>query len=1168
GYISGAVTRFLRSQPVEIISNDPNSSQTSPDDSRPPDPLAQADTSGGDADPHLSLAIVSQHRSSPTVAFWENCATDANVRPVEENKYLRRGSESKENEDNQGRREEQDGQVGNDGDAGLPLGAKIDPTGQGGIPESNNHENAESGSLMDDAPQKGLIEESNGECVTESESVSVATLDDHQKVDDTMTEIQVTDDDGEKDEEILEAEGSEVKLCTNSGFSPERLIKEEAGIQRGNTVQITQEEAEDCEAVLELLSEHKNKSEEETKAIENELLVCDKLSDMSKEELIMTEQALRDANDHVENLRAQVDIAEATNYPATCEQDRYSKAVTEGQQEENILTQLIICSEEAVESTGLHTSEFSDTEEDVVVTDMQTTTEFDVEEISDNENSVADQVEEEGLSSEVHNKGDSLEKNTSVTVNPKGETEEIGREFKNIPLPLIEGQLPLSQELNPQVCVETQGGVPEHNNELGPHENTTQWFLVAGNCEEIHITQLPEEVEDQDQESLKNSNTGADHLLGRQSWEERRHGTEERNFSFDLTEENQGGKEHLAQEIEEPSVAAEIQEPESSYSEEVTLLEHSMKTEIKHSDKEFETRDESAEEADKVAGDGQDGTEVAEFRKEEDSTVTAGDGNEPSRNVAVDEGVLITDGTLNFSEAQMERMTETSLCLESVHATSSLPDKITECEQSAETEAKLVEDHTVQIQDVGIDSEDYAYKEVEDDQMDDRNEGMPVQTAGEAAKFITGGIELSKHSETQETTNQCPDRAFEITTEIKMSTDDYVANIKDSPVISAEESGKRRTQSVESYAEDTSSSTRERLDVIDEDILDLWIETAMSDDTREVEQQEGSEPEPEKDTTVDLLKKEAGQVSQEDTLMESNSGESELVSDGETSSLALESGYMEQSFSEADLLKSTSCGSLDGMHDMVTMSEPATFSAFSAPNSKSQEAPMEVTAETVHSHFREKGEISQSKPYPDSGLSSPQASHLNQEFDHYQFKPNDESEQTKTVITAWKGTEGADDGRLVKSSPLFQFRQTKDDDESIEIIISSSSDEIKLIESERSTANSEGKGVNSDAFSLQVGSPVLDFTMQKSRIAVKSPHVRPPTNPRSLLQKPSMDPTPSSHVPAKGPAGVPLGGLGIGIKLPGLGAGFPVLKKTQRLVRGEDSNQTHSQVYLLLHPSP
>lgn len=71
---------------------------------------------------------------------------------------------------------------------------------------------------------------------------------------------------------------------------------------------------------------------------------------------------------------------------------------------------------------------------------------------------------------------------------------------------------------------------------------------------------------------------------------------------------------------------------------------------------------------------------------------------------------------------------------------------------------------------------------------------------------------------------------------------------------------------------------------------------------------------------------------------------------------------------------------------------------------------------------------------------------------------------------------------------------------------------------------------------LQVEGPILDFALQRSRIAVKNPRVRPPTDPRSLINMPSVDPTPSTPVSGKALPGVPLGGLGVGIKLPGRSA--------------------------------
>ncbi|KAG7282789.1 hypothetical protein CRUP_029997 [Coryphaenoides rupestris] len=79
---------------------------------------------------------------------------------------------------------------------------------------------------------------------------------------------------------------------------------------------------------------------------------------------------------------------------------------------------------------------------------------------------------------------------------------------------------------------------------------------------------------------------------------------------------------------------------------------------------------------------------------------------------------------------------------------------------------------------------------------------------------------------------------------------------------------------------------------------------------------------------------------------------------------------------------------------------------------------------------------------------------------------------------------------------------------------------------------------------------VLDLTVQKSRILVKNPSVRPPTDPRALLQMPSLEPSPS----APPLAGRPIGGLGVGIKLPGFGVGFPTLKKTMKVEKDADES--------------
>ncbi|XP_071212061.1 CAP-Gly domain-containing linker protein 1 [Salvelinus alpinus] len=98
---------------------------------------------------------------------------------------------------------------------------------------------------------------------------------------------------------------------------------------------------------------------------------------------------------------------------------------------------------------------------------------------------------------------------------------------------------------------------------------------------------------------------------------------------------------------------------------------------------------------------------------------------------------------------------------------------------------------------------------------------------------------------------------------------------------------------------------------------------------------------------------------------------------------------------------------------------------------------------------------------------------------------------------------------------------------------------------------------------LQFDASALDFTAQKSRIALKNPHVRPPRDPRTLLQMPSLTPSPSKptvHVPVRGPTGIPMRGMGgIGIKLPGFGAGPPILRKTGMGVRGENNTENIPQ---------
>ncbi|XP_041830477.1 trichohyalin [Melanotaenia boesemani] len=1081
---------------------------------------------------------------------------------------------------------------------------------QSETPENNEeHLNTGLGNLTEYAIIAGVeISDAEG-------GVEERTHDDHQKLLETIAEIQVTEDKREKDEGDWKEEESEAKLCTFTDLRPEEkdsILRAEVGMEK-----LTQEKAKNYETEVKrvpVLTIKEEKEEEEEDIDKGE--VEDKyISDNDEDE---EEEEEEEDDDEEEEEETDEDIYEeeeeeasnkTTNNNTKEERlEQISRVFTEVWEEESNLSQSVTCSKVVIENTHHHNTEFTDMQEDVV-TSVQTTTEKDLStaEMSEGEKFVDnDQVEEERLSSEVDNKGVCMEKVstiTLVTVNPEGETkQEISNEFKNIPLQFTEGQIALSQERNTQVCEEAQEGIPEYNNELEPDENTTQWLLERGNYKEIQITQLPEEEESVDQESFKNKGTGAHCLLLGERLKEKQDSTEESECSSDLVVEEHSEKLQLLE--EELCTAAEIQESGLSFGErEVNLSDSSMKTDIG-----------SSGEADKITEELQDGTEVAEFRMDEDFNEASGDSHETDGATAADEGVRFAGKTLKFLEADILEMTEVRFCQESVYAThtehnnSRTPSQPEE--HSDKTEPKLLDDRTAEIQDVVTDTEDkdYADGEEKEDETQDKNETTHLQVAGMAAELITRQkdgekteSELSQHYDSQELKSQSPYRAYELNeTEI---TDAEAADKSKTnkpellPVMSAEETTKHVTQSEEIYTEETTSLITEHQDVIDEDILDLWIETAMSEDTLE---QHVSESEPQTDTMADPLNEEPD-ISEMEKPMELNSGESELASDTETSSSALQFGYLDQSFSETEQMKLISTSSLQGMQDML-----ATMSEFSASSPESLGVQMEETAETLASYLREEGTVSETRSDPNSGVSSPETQHPNQESAKSEEKPDEGTEAGMEVaVRACRDTEETDLGSKIKMSPLFQAKTKNIEDEPLETM-SDLSDEIKLSESgqckgdaeasleecgshDKPWTESEMKMLSQDEVDCrrsedvtesspepsraevvedqatksedqnEVDSPALDFTVRKSRIAVKNPRTRPPTNHRSLLHKPSLDPTPPSHLPVKVPTGVPLGGLGIGIKLPGLGAGLPVLKKTQRVVRDDNSHEAHPQ---------
>ncbi|XP_035853253.1 uncharacterized protein si:ch211-136m16.8 isoform X2 [Sander lucioperca] len=1139
--------------------------------------------------------------------------------------------------------------------------------------ENEEHTNTRSQRLKGDAMCEDMEESGRN---TGAEEVSM-TVDDHQKMDETIPVKEEDDKMQHEHKQDLVAEDIEVELCTIKDLSvkdEDNMHIEEAKLQRNEAdTAVTHEEAEYSDSVQQLASQNENKSDEAATQVENQLSVCEELSDdgrdfkgdpgftslhvdlqmtydksaiVSEEEVIVVEQenVMLDEGAVIE----EENMNEAANNQTTDEapeQEDDIRTVGENGQEEDNLTEHEEVTQNA--KTEPHTAEFADREQEDVAKDaeVQTTTREadDVETeshgtvIEEKSDVTAAHISvEERLSSEVRNKENIMEigcTTTSATEKPEGETrQEMTEKLKNIPLGICEGLVVVSQELNSPTCEETQGGVPEYNNEPGPEENTTQRFLEEGDCEEIQGSQLPEEVASKEPESLQNSafSTEADYLLVREHMEEKQESPQDIKSSFEAG---------LPHETEKPLVEVVIQESGHLLAEEEgQLLVDLMKTGIEHL--KFESDVGLPDESDKAQG-GPEGL-LVEFEIDEelhDSRVAdaAGDGSETPGAVTAEEEVGFADET--FLEVKEQKITETSFFQESVDAidseqnsnmTPSSLEDITKSgllKQSDETEPELLED--VEMQDAGIDMEEMGNGVEEDageDEKQNKNEILHLQVAEMAES------ESYRPVESLQTENQLSDEALEISNEeglTEAAGESKTAESKPKDLtLSTEEVAKHVTESEGSCAEETVRSISGHQDVIDEEILDLWIQTALSEDTGGIKHKE----EPEPGHQMEPSNQEQDEISsvqtekEKEQLLEFNSRESELVSDTEMSSSTVESGFLDQSLckwgiqnSETQLLKTSSTLSFPGIYDMLAnVSESANISELSPQQfiSGSPDKLLEKAAETAQSYLKEEDLITERGFHPDTGVTPPEASHLNQESDKSQEKT--EEVETKTgsqkevdaEVTDWTDTKEAEVKPMTEMSTLFKVEKTKAEDESLEITVSDSLDQIKHTESGRSRSISEASleeeivltesGLKGDTCTesksklpsldkpqpgwsediaeslpglnraevaeqpttkdlMEVDTAVLDFTVQRSRISVKNPRVRPPKDPRSLLHKPSVDPTPSSHLSAKVLTGVPLKGLGIGIKLPGLGAGFPVLKKTQRVVSDECSPETLSQ---------
>ncbi len=904
------------------------------------------------------------------------------------------------------------------------------------------------------------VEEGERKANIEEETKTAISPDDPQQMDETMTKIQVKEEEDIK----MHHEDKEVDLSFTS--LPVELQMPE------NKSRVVSED----ELIVEPVMAHKNVSVEDTKERDN-----------GKEQGAVTEE---------EN------VYEAANNQATdemLEQEDDSKSFREEDQGEDTATGHV-CKEKVVQDpqTELHTLEFTDTtvqtktgETDDVETESYheemdeqydiATTDIPVHErLFDKE-----QVEEEGNSSEVCNTASHMEEAGTITstVKPGGETEqEMSGEFKNIPLGIFEGRPVVLQELNSPTCEGTQERVPEYNNEPGPDENTTQRFLEEGHYEEILTVQLPEEVGSKELESLQNSDSGSevDYLLEREHIEEEQESRDDIKNDIDLDVKEHTGILFLTDAGLPQETKISLSEPltqelgHSFEEEEEKLLVCPMKTTIKHSEEEFEMHVGLTDESDKKTKEPQNVSEelLVEFEtdeglsdfKEADAAVA---GLETAAAVAAE-----NEEILNSLENEVKKMIEVSYFEDSEDAinleknsneTQSLLEDFAESgflKQSIEPEPKLPEDRTAGLENSGMDIEETG-DGVEDKaiagEVQNKNEMeiINLQVAGPAAELTTESDEkedtLIAESESLETQNELPGESVENSNKEPEAADESVTSESKTKDLSEVSAGE--TESEGCYAEETIIPISGRQDLIDDEILDLWIETAMSEDTDGIKQQDGMEPGREMDAEMESSNEEQEQMSSMQTedkeqFAESNTEESELVSDTDISSSTAESGFLDKS----------STGPLQAIHDM---SDDISELSTQQPDFASHDILMEETAKTGQSCANEENSVTETGFHPDSRIPSSEARDLDLESNESQEKTDEETGSQKGIeaevidierITEWKDTEEADVKSLTEMSALFEVEEKEDKDEET---VSDSLDKIAHTDSGKSRSSSE-----------------------------------------------------------------------------------------------------------------
>ncbi|XP_041671596.1 uncharacterized protein si:ch211-136m16.8 [Cheilinus undulatus] len=1235
-FITGAVNRLLRSEPGNTDSKDSNCLQESTVDGE----LAECSHEGGEAnirevDEEQPVTTTSLLSSSQPAVAWELCTTEIDLGRDENSKRFETKKESERDEDT---KEEEVSKMGND-KSGLILKDEEKKDDLLTLEQDDMPKNEKSDECLEMRSQIHM-DDAMGENLScaKGEAEWEMSLNVQQIMEETQPRIQYKVEDDEHD---VVADDNQKKSCTITEKASMHI--EELSVQKNETDLLKKhEEVESSDGVLMPASEKEMESGVGAVQVEKQLSAQEKISNddllvaynksitVHEDELVaigkehvMTprneseksedvkeeDERSMDKNDLAAVIQEEDETKTENNQALreVLEQEENSQEVPEDNNSNDQIIEFVLNvqiepltnekQEEVAKDTSVQTR--------LTETDCRETESYDTLINTNVGVTSSDYSAFERFLDEYEEQEDIKESNfreahtaSSVTVKPDIETgQEQSGELKKTPEGILEGHSVVSEELNPPSCEEVQEGVPEHNNEPGPDENTTQRFLEVGDSKEVQTTQLPEEVESRETGSLQNSGCSAevDCLLVQEHMKDTQEKKETSKSNFDLVGAG------LTQEPVEPIIEQLLQEkgPFSAEEDRKSMVT-SMTTGIEPAEKESVSDFGFTNEKD---------------LQNEELLVEMAEGPSKEADAARDGFLamekMLVEETLKLLEAEEQNTTETSLLeladtvnLEpKINRTSNLLEDISE---NVQTKPKSLED--IELQDAGKCLEVAGLKVEEDADcgMQKSEVGNFDLQVAEMAPAITkemsaliSELALTKDAKSQEMKNQLSDFQETPDSEIMESKP------KDVTMISTEEMLKHVVESEVTHGEETVCSGSGSPDHIDEEILDLWMETLSKDDEKH---QKGTELGLQIRTDVELAKEEQREV-EDEQLVESNSGEYELVSDAEMSSSTAESGFSDQSLSELgtqnseeQLLRSTHTGPIHGTYDMlVNASESGDISGQQV---EQQNSVSEETADVEQSYLKDEGSVA-GYNLEERGLGV-----MSQEWDQTQEKSHEshrEIDEEETDLSRKADFKITEDMSLTEDPQEALIKV-----ESLDITPPEAKEDILQTESSQSPSSSDasseegillaefGPGdvtlAQSDETSLKLPSlekmqlgwsedktdlvpgpnraeveeqlklesedqteldtSVLDFSAQRSRIAVKNPHVRPPKDPRSLLLMPSVDPTPA---PVKVPAGVPLGGMGIGIKLPGLGAGFPVLKKTQHVLKDENSSEDNSQ---------